>query len=288
MTPTTNPTVLITGASSGIGLQTAIVAARAGFTAIATVRDLNRSEKLRKAAADAGVTLDIRQLDVTDQRSIDECLDGAMAAHGRLDALVNNAGVANNVPTIEMCGMAAYRANLEVNFFGVVATTRAALPHVRASHGRIVTIGSTRGLIAQPFNEAYSAAKFAVEGFMESLAPVAAGLGVTVVMVEPGPVLDTSFAANSGITRESLLAASGPYAEVLAPYLDWVVRTGWPGAQPAREVAEVVLRALTEPEPALRIPTSDWVREYAGIKLADPDGTTVRALTRSWLTRTED
>jgi NAD(P)-dependent dehydrogenase (short-subunit alcohol dehydrogenase family) len=276
--------VLITGTSSGLGLETAIAAARAGFATVATMRNLGRSESLRKAAADAGVTLDIRQLDVTDASSISDCIRGVVSTHGRLDALVNNAGRANNFPTIEQCTMDAYRANLEVNFFGVVATTRAAMPHLRASRGRVVTIGSTRGLIAQPFNEAYSAAKFAVEGFLESLAPVAAGLGVTVTIVEPGPVLETSFGANSGITRESLLAASGPYAEVLEPYLDWVVRTAYPGAQTAREVAEVVLHALTEPSPPFRIPTSDWAREYAAIKFADVDGSIVQAMTRSWLT----
>jgi NAD(P)-dependent dehydrogenase (short-subunit alcohol dehydrogenase family) len=179
--------------------------------------------------------------------------------------------------------MAVYRASLEVNFFGVVATTRAALPHLRASRGRVVTVGSTRGLIAQPFNEAYSAAKFAVEGFLESLAPVAAAMGVSVVLVEPGPVLGSAFGANSGVTRESLLADAGPYADVLEPYLDWVVRTGYPGAQSPREVAEVVLRAVTDPDPAFRIMTSDWVNEYTRIKLADPDGATVQAMTRSWL-----
>jgi NAD(P)-dependent dehydrogenase (short-subunit alcohol dehydrogenase family) len=288
MTGIAEPRVLITGASSGIGLESAIATARAGFTTIATMRDLARCGELRKAAADAGVTVDVRRLDVTDEDSIDECLDGVIDTHGRLDALLNNAGIANNFPTIEMCSMQTYRANLEVNFFGVVAVTKAAMPHLRASQGRIVTIGSTRGLIAQPFNEAYSAAKFAVEGFMESLAPVAAGMGVTVTMVEPGPVLHTSFAANSGITRESLLAAAGPYAEVLEPYLDWVVRNAFPGAQSAREVAEVVLRALTEPEPAFRIPTSDWARQYASIKLADADGAIVRALTRSWLVQADD
>lgn len=283
MTQSAHPVVLITGASSGIGLATAVATARAGFTAVATMRDLDRSDDLRKAAADGGVEVDIRRLDVTDPDSIAQCVDALLGAHGRLDGLVNNAGVGNTVPTIELCDLAAYRANIEVNFFGVVATTRAALPHLRATGGRIVTIGSTRGLIAQPFNEAYSAAKFAVEGFMESLAPVAAGLGVTVTMVEPGPVLETSFAANTGVTRESLLAASGPYREVLEPYLDWVARGGWPGAQPAREVAEIVLRALTDPEPPYRIATSDWAREYLRIKYADPDGTAVRAMTRAWV-----
>jgi NAD(P)-dependent dehydrogenase (short-subunit alcohol dehydrogenase family) len=276
-------TVLITGTSSGIGLHTAIATAKAGFTTVATMRDLDRSEPLRKAVAEAGVSLDIRRLDVTDAASINDCVAETVATHGHLTAIVNNAGIANTVPTIEMCDMAAYRANLEVNFFGVVAVTKAALPHLRASRGRIVTIGSTRGLIAQPFNEAYSAAKFAVEGFMESLAPVAEGMGVRVVMVEPGPVLETSFAANAGVTFDSLRADSGPYVEVLNPYLEWVMRTAWPGAQPAAEVAAVVLRALTEAEPPLRIPTSDWVREFAARKLVEPEGTAIQALTRSWV-----
>lgn len=283
MTGTAAPTVLITGTSSGIGLETAIATARAGYATVATMRDLGRSGPLRAAADAAGVTLDIRRLDVTDEESADDCVASVLDAYGHLDALVNNAGIANTVPTVEMCRMADYRANIEVNFFGVVTVTRAALPHLRAARGRIVTLGSTRGLIAQPFNEAYSAAKFAVEGFMESLAPVAAAMGVTVVLVEPGPVLETSFAANSGITRESLLADSGPYAEVLEPYLDWVARGGWPGAQPAREVADVVLRALTEPDPALRLATSDWVRQYTAVKYADPDGSAVQAMTRSWV-----
>jgi hypothetical protein len=118
---------------------------------------------------------------------------------------------------------------------------------------------------------------------MESLAPVAAAMGVTLVMVEPGPVLGSAYGANSGVTRESLLADSGPYADVLRPYLDWVARSGYPGRQSPAEVAEVILRAVTEPEPAFRIMTSEWAREYARIKLADPDGTVVQAMTRSWL-----
>ncbi|HEX6873974.1 MAG TPA: SDR family NAD(P)-dependent oxidoreductase [Micromonosporaceae bacterium] len=283
MTSATNPTVLITGTSSGLGLHSAIATAQAGFTTVATMRDPDRAGDLAKAAAEVGVAVDIQPLDVTDEQSIQDCVAGVVARYGRLDALVNNAGVGNNFPTIEMSTMANYRANFEVNFFGVVAATRAAMPHLRASRGRVVTIGSTRGLIAQPFNEAYSAAKFAVEGFLESLAPVAARMGVTVTIVEPGPVLETSFGANTGITRQSLLADAGPYAEALEPYLDWVLRTAYPGAQTAREVAQVVLRALTEPDPALRIATSDWVREYASIKLADPDGRVVQAMTRSWL-----
>jgi NAD(P)-dependent dehydrogenase (short-subunit alcohol dehydrogenase family) len=268
-----NRTLLVTGASTGIGLEVARAAAAAGWTVVAG---------MRKPYDVPGV--DVRRLDVTDPDSVAACVAGAVADHGRLDALVNNAGVGNTVPTIEQADLDAFRANIEVNFFGVVAMTKAALPHLRATGGRIVTLGSTRGLVGQPFNEAYSAAKFAVEGFLEALAPVAAGMGVTVVIVEPGPVLGTAFAANTGVTRDSLLASAGPYEPVLRPYLDWVARTAWPGAQPAAEVAGIVLRALDDPEPPLRVLTSDWARGFAGVKLADADGTAIQRLARGWLT----
>lgn len=280
-------TVLVTGTSSGIGLQTAILAAGAGYQTIATVRNLGRTEELRKAAADAGVQVDIQRLDVTDEESINACVGTVIDRYGALDVLVNNAGHANTFATIETCDMARYRSNLEVNFFGVVATTKAALPHLRASRGRVVTIGSTRGLIGQPFNEGYSAAKFAVEGFMESLAPTVARMGVRLVLVEPGPVLGSRFGANSGVTRESLLRDAGVYADVLEPYLDWVARGGWPGAQSPREVAQVVLHAISTPEPAFRIMTSEWARDYAATRLADLSGAAVTAMTSSWLDRVE-
>lgn len=282
-----SPILLVTGSSSGIGRDTAVAAAAAGYTAVATVRDLGRTEGLRKAAADAGVTLDIRRLDVTDDASIDDCLRGVIETYGHLDVLVNNAGVANSFPTIEMSTMAAFRANFDVNFFGVVATTRAALPYLRASGGRVVTIGSTRGLIGHPFNEAYSSAKAGIEGFMESLAPVAGGMGVTVTLVEPGPVV-SSFAANSGVTWDTLRAAAGPYNAVLEPYLRWLERNGWPGMQSSAEVAEVVVATLADPDPAFRTMTSQWAAEYAGIKYADLDGRAVRAMVGSWFAPAED
>jgi NAD(P)-dependent dehydrogenase (short-subunit alcohol dehydrogenase family) len=270
-----SPVVLVTGCSSGIGRETALACARAGLTTVGTVRDPGRTR------GPEGV--DVRALDVTDDASVEACVDGVIGTYGRLDVLVNNAGRANTFPTVETTTMARYRADIEVNFLGVVAMTRAALPHLRASRGRVVTVGSTRGLIGQPFNEAYSAAKFAVEGFLESLAPVAAAMGVTVVLVSPGPVLGTAFGANSGVTRESLLAGAGPYAEVLTRYLDWVARSGHPGAQSAAEVAGVVMRALTEPSPDFRVPTSAWAEQYARIKLTDPSGAAIRAMTAAWL-----
>jgi NAD(P)-dependent dehydrogenase (short-subunit alcohol dehydrogenase family) len=277
-------TVLITGTSSGIGLATAVATARAGFATVATMRDPDRASALRKAADRAGVTVDVRHLDVTDAESIATCVSGVRDTYGRLDAVVNNAGISNFDPTMEMSTLEALRANLEVNFFGVVGVSRVAMPLLRASRGRLVTIGSVHGVVGQPFNEAYCAAKFAVEGFMESLAPVAQAHGVTVSIVVPGFVQGTSFGIFPDINRRTIQAVSGPYAQTFADYVDWVINKGWEGAgQTPGEVADVVVRTLTEQRPGFRVPTGDWVAGYLGHKLADGDGSAVQTLARTWV-----
>lgn len=285
---TDHGTLLVTGTSSGIGLATAVAAARAGFTTVATMRDPGRAQALRDEAERAGVKLDVRQLDVTDAESIAACVNGVAQTYGRLDAVVNNAGISNFDPTMEMSTMEALRANLEVNFFGVIAVSRAAMPLLRACHGRLVTIGSVHGLVGQPFNEAYCAAKFAVEGFMESLAPVAAAHGVKVSIVVPGYVPDTSFGVFPDINRSTIQAASGPYAPTFADYIAWVGGQGWEAAgQLSREVAEVVVRTLRADRPAFRVPANRWAAEYLDQKLTDRDGSAVQTLARTWIGRPE-
>jgi NAD(P)-dependent dehydrogenase (short-subunit alcohol dehydrogenase family) len=276
-------TVLITGASSGIGLASAIAAAEAGFATVATVRRPDGDLALREAAEKAGVFVDVVSLELTDPESIDECVRSVVAMHGRLDALVNNAGVAGISPTLELSTMDVLRASMEVNFFGVMAMSRAAMPHLRVARGRLVTISSVRGVVGQPFNEGYSAAKFAVEGFMEALAPVAAEVGVTVSLIEPAAVLDTAFISNAHADPAAMVAAAGPYATAFRAYRGWVQTGAIESAQVAADVAEVVVRTLTDDRPAFRIQTSDYARRYVARKLADPDGSVVQKLTRSWL-----
>jgi NAD(P)-dependent dehydrogenase (short-subunit alcohol dehydrogenase family) len=271
-------TVLITGTSSGIGRATAVAAAEAGWTTIATMRDLDRAGPLREAS------VDIRRLDVTDAASIADCLDGVRQTYGQLDAVVNNAGIANFDPTMEMSTMDNLRANLEVNFFGVVAVSRAAMPLLRASRGRLLTIGSVHGVVGQPFNEAYCAAKFAVEGFMEALAPVALQHGVAVSILVPGFVPGTSFGRFPDINRRTIQAASGPYAPTLAAYFDWVVNQGWEAAgQKPEDVAGVVVQTLEAERPPFRVPTNDWAAAYLDQKLADRDGSAIQTLARTWI-----
>ncbi|MEU9305477.1 SDR family oxidoreductase [Streptomyces sp. NPDC048269] len=280
--PTPRKTVLITGTSSGIGLAAAVAAAQAGWQVIATMRDTGKADPLRRAAAEAGVSdrVAVKRLDVVDAGSVADCLEEVLAEYGRLDAVVNNAG-AGRVGTIEQGTVDDVRATMEVNFFGVVEVTRAALPHLRASQGRVITVTSVGGVIGQPFNEAYCAAKFAVEGFMESFAPVAATVGVDVTVIEPGAVA-SEFVASVGVDVPAMLAAAGPYAPAFQAYVDHVMKT-FTQAQTSAEAAAPIVEALTAEKPAFRVQTSDWAREFVAAKLSDLDGSAVQTHTGGWL-----
>lgn len=272
-------TVLITGTSSGIGLRTAVAAAAAGWTAVATMRDTRRSERLRAAADEAGVAVDVRALDVTDAAAVAEVVAGVVADHGRLDAVVNNAG-AGQVGTVETLDMDAFRANMELNYFAVVQIVKAAMPHLRKSRGRLVTVSSVGGVIGQPFNEAYCAAKFAVEGFLESLAPVARAVGVDVVVVEPGAVA-SEFVANAGVDQESA-TGDAVYGGLFASYMERTAGA-FASAQDPAEVADVLVALLGADEPPFRVQTSQGAGAFAARKLADLDGSAVQTMTRGWL-----
>jgi NAD(P)-dependent dehydrogenase (short-subunit alcohol dehydrogenase family) len=276
------PVLLVTGTSSGIGLSSAVLAAKSGYRVVATMRDLGKDGPLRTAAAEAGVELDIRALDVTSSESIASCIEGVVSDHGHLDALVNNAG-AGYLGTVELAPLDDIRQVMEVNFFGVVAMTKAAMPHLRAAGGRLITVSSVGGAVGQPFNEAYCAAKFAVEGFLESLAPVASTVGVTVSVIEPGPVA-TEFVNNVSVDVGALFASAGPYEPALQSYINRVMSqfTG-ENLQTSEQVAELVVEALIAESPSFRIQSSPWAVEFVSTKLSDLDGAAVVEMTSEWL-----
>jgi len=278
----TDSILLVTGTSTGIGLATAVAAARNGFTVVATMRDLAKSDALRNAATSAGVDLDIQPLDVTDSASIESCFAHIHSTYGRLDAVLNNAG-SGHLGTVELEPIDDVRAVMEVNFFGVVAVTKAAMPLLRESHGRLLAVSSVGGVVGQPFNEAYCAAKFAVEGFMESLTPVAATQGVRVSVIEPGAV-STEFVANVGI-GETPTVDGTPYEGAMRAYLARTAAAFDPAnAQTADGVADVIVGLLTAEHPPARVQTSEAARRFAGVKLSDLDGAHVQAVTAHWVT----
>jgi NAD(P)-dependent dehydrogenase (short-subunit alcohol dehydrogenase family) len=191
--------------------------------------------------------------------------------------VVSNAG-AGYLGTCEDTPLEDAQRVMDLNFFGVWRVTQAALPFLRqAQRGRLIAVSSIGGLIGQPFNDAYCAAKFAVEGFYESLAPVARRLGIHVSIVEPGPV-NTEFVASvrkDVATRDGGQAASAPYAAMLGAYLDGTTAAFAKAGQTPDEVARVIARAATEEAPHLRYVTSELVRGIVSTKYVDPTGDAV-------------
>lgn len=269
------PIALVTGCSTGVGLHTAVRLAQAKHHLIATMRDTGKQQPLLDEAAKAGVSLDVRPLDVTEQASIDACVAGIIADHGRIDVLVNNAG-AGFLGSLEQTSDADLRRTMEVNFFGVWNTTKAVVPHMRAAgEGRIISVTSVGGLLGQPFNEAYCAAKFAVEGMMEGFAPLAQAMGIKVSLVEPGPI-NTEFVASVRSSSASAIAGmTAPYDKLAGNYLGATSDVFATYGQTGDEVAEIIVAIATANKPDFRNITSPFAKTAVASKVVDETGNSV-------------
>ncbi|SEV90618.1 SDR family oxidoreductase [Luteibacter sp. 329MFSha] len=187
-----NPTVLITGASTGFGRATANLFAARGWNVVATMRDPGAGAAL----ATLPNVLVVR-LDVQDRASIDAAVATGIERFGAIDAVVNNAGF-GLFGIFEAASREKIQEQFDVNVFGVMDVTRAVLPHFRARRrGTFVNVSSGAGVFGLPMISLYNASKFALEGFSESLSYELASQGIVVKIVEPGGVLDTGFSARS-------------------------------------------------------------------------------------------
>lgn len=161
---------VVTGSSSGIGYETSLLLARNQFATYATMRNLNKSDEVLDIASNEKIPLKVIQLDVNDDTSVHDAIDTIVKENGRIDILVNNAGY-DLFGSLEELSIEEIRQKFETNFFGVVRTTKAVIPTMRRQDsGTIVNLSSIGGRIGLvPFNTAYHASKFALEGFTESL-----------------------------------------------------------------------------------------------------------------------
>jgi NAD(P)-dependent dehydrogenase (short-subunit alcohol dehydrogenase family) len=243
--------VLVTGASSGLGLEMAVFLARHGYGVYASMRNLERRGELDAAAARHKVQLNVLQLDITDDASIREAVRTIAGNSQPLYGLVNNAGAIlrgyfEDVSDEEM------RSVFEANLFGTMALTRAVLPMLReARRGRIIIMSSTGGRLGSPGNSAYCSSKFALEGFAESLLQEMALFDVQVSLVEPGFVRTELFGRNRNIARRAMSADS--------PYRDWFQKLEQLTDHEVQsavitcgDVAKVVLHILEAKRPRLR------------------------------------
>lgn len=242
---------LVTGAGSGFGLLTTILLADKGWTVYAGLRDIGRQEELNREARNSGVESSVIpiQLDVTDEAQIAEAVRTIEANHGRLDALVNNAGFAAG-GFIEEVPIEVWRQQFETNVFGLVAVTRAALPLMRARlSGRIVLVSSVSGRIGFPALSPYVASKHAVEGFGESLRLEMAAFGIGVSLIEAGPYRTPIWRKSIGALREPL--PDSPYYDTYMKLRPMLEHSASNGGDPAL-VAASIWRAISDAKPKLR------------------------------------
>jgi NAD(P)-dependent dehydrogenase (short-subunit alcohol dehydrogenase family) len=242
---------VITGASSGFGLLTAVELARRGWTVVATMRDLARRESLENAARAAGASDRIHsvRLDITETASIPEVVANIVRDHNRIDALINNAGFAMSGFAEDM-RLEEIRQQFDTNFFGHVAMTQAVLPTMRAQRsGHIVMVSSISGLVGQPVVSSYSASKFALEGWSETLRIETHSLGIRVVLVEPGAFKTDIWSRNVKVGSFAISPES-PNHERARRFADFV-KTKVPKRDP-QEVVRLMSRIVNDPNPRLR------------------------------------
>ncbi|WP_040550533.1 SDR family oxidoreductase [Pedosphaera parvula] len=240
-----NSTVLITGCSSGFGKASAALFLTRGWNVIATMRSP------KPELFEVSDRLLITSLDVTNPKSISDAIAKGIERFGKIDVLVNNAGIglfgAHEVTPDE-----TIRQVFETNTFGVMTANRAIVPHMRErGSGTIINVTSSAGIAPMPMVAVYTASKYAIEGFSESLAYELGTFGVRVKIVEPGLAPSTSFAANSGGRCDNLIPPA--YAEYAGGYLKSM--QDYPTAYTSPEdVAEAVYTAATDESNRLRYP----------------------------------
>jgi len=240
---------VVTGSSSGIGFETSLTLARSGFFTYATMRNLGKGEVIKSAAAKEGLPLRVAQLDVTEDRSINDAVHSIISDVGKIDVLVNNAGYGLN-GAFEDLAMEEIKAQFETNLFGVIRVTQAVLPIMRKQKsGIIVNISSGAGRFGYPGGSAYVSTKFAIEGLSESMAYELEPFGIRVVLVEPG-VIRTNF-VNSMVAAKKSQDPNSPYSQLMQN-----VATSFQqmleGGSSSDVVAKVVLKAVTSENPSLR------------------------------------
>lgn len=251
------PVTVVTGANSGIGRATALHLASVGHHVVGTVRSLDKADKLLAKADEAGVRVGLVVADMADETSVTDGFAEILSRAGRVDHLVNNAGVGGN-GVVEETSSQEYLDVMNVNLCGVTRCTQAVLPQMRTrGSGTIVNITSVAGRIAAIAQAPYVASKWALEGVSELLAQELAPFGIRVAIIEPGVTQSSIFAKNVDLPNHTG-AYEAHYRRMFQFYA-----AGMAGATPAIEVAKIIEHAITTDEPALRYPVS-----WAGPEMA--------------------
>ncbi len=248
---------VVTGSNSGIGRSAAVDLAAKGWTVYGTMRSLDRGDKLTSMAEEAGVVVHPVVCDVADSESVNRAMAEILDDAGRIDVLVNNAGIGGNA-VMEECSIELYDEVMNVNLHGVIRCSQAVLPQMRErGSGCIVNVSSITGLFAAIAQSPYVTSKWAVEGLSEGMAQELAPFGIRVVVIEPGIVRTAIMAKNTEAPNESG-AYDAHYRRLFAFYAKGLQTPGVPS-----EVADVIYDAVTTDAYRLR-----WTCGWGGPELS--------------------
>ena len=255
--------IIVTGSSSGIGLESALLLARNNYMTYATMRSPEKDTSIKTAAQKEGLPIRVVQLDVTDDNSVKNAVDHIISETGRIDVLVNNAGYSLG-GALEDLSMGEIKSQYETNLFGLIRVTQAVLPTMRKQRsGRILNISSGSGIFGFPGISAYVSTKFAVEGLSESMGYELEPLGIKVILVEPGFV-KTNFEHAMVIAKKTQDPAS-PYSELMQKIMVNASELA-KNASDAELVANIILDAASNPNPRLRYLAGKDVESWAAGK----------------------
>ena len=259
---------LVTGSSSGIGFETALLLSKSGFHTYASMRNLEKSKNITEIVNTENLPLRVIQLDVNDDISVKNAINKIIAENGRIDVLINNAGYGLFSP-IEDITLDQAKEQFETNFFGVVRLVKEVLPVMRKQrNGIIVNVSSGAGRVAIPVSSAYVATKFALEGLSESMRYELKEFGINIIIIEPG-VIRTNFVEN--------MKTAGTRSRSESPYADLIGRTlkGFGGlmdnSSPPKLVAEAILNAITSKEPEIRYVVGDDAKSIMKVRKSTSD-----------------
>lgn len=278
--------ILITGTSSGIGLETAIMLAEQGHKVYATMRDLNKKSSLENEAQNRNAKLHVLQLDVQNEKSIQACVDEIIAKEQKIDVLINNAG-AGFIKPMEQASMEEIQQVMNVNFYGPIRCSKAVMPYMRKQKsGHIINVSSVGGIVGSPVNEIYCAAKFALEGLTESLATyLEPYFGINVSLIEPGGTitefgnsLTEYFESTGGILNDDYKPLMEDYMAYRSTFTEEFKEKAF---QKPADIASVIIRCMNDPNPKVRYLTSEGTLAFTKLKTSlDPDGELMKAQVR--------
>jgi NAD(P)-dependent dehydrogenase (short-subunit alcohol dehydrogenase family) len=256
--------VLITGCSSGIGLVTALQFARKGDTVFASMRDTSGAGDLKERARNENLAIEVVQLDVTDDASVRKAVAHVLDAAGRIDVLVNNAGIGSQGP-IEDTDDDEAKDVFETNFFGVLRVTRAVLPAMREQRaGAIVNVSSLSGRVSMPYGGIYSASKYALEAASEALYYEVHPFGIRVAIIEPGG-FETRIDEHDWTVRR--FTEDSPYFEYERRFSEGMTRLPGGGVRgDPQVVAEAIYDAVNTDQPKLRYLVGEDAKMIGGLR----------------------